>query len=49
MLYNAALNFDRTIVCYEFIGENGVYFKESKKFFRNILKSDASAIYVPED
>ncbi len=26
-----------------------MYFHEAKKFFRNILKSDASAIYVPED
>lgn len=46
--YYVALGFDKTIAYYEFVGEKGVYFQEVKRFFRNILKSDASAIYVPE-
>ena len=29
-------------------GENGVYFKEVAKFDRNILKTDASSLYVSE-
>ena len=38
-----------TIIYYEFVGEKGQYFRESKKFPRNILKSDASSIYVSDE
>lgn len=47
--FYAALNFDRNVVYYEFLGEKGQYFQEVKRFPRNLLKSDASAIWVPQD
>lgn len=47
--YFAALTFEKTISYYEFKGgEGGVYFREVMKFPRNILKSDASSLYVSE-
>ena len=47
--YYVALTFDRTIAYYEFKGgEKGVYFREVKKFPRNIVKSNISSLYVPE-
>jgi hypothetical protein len=45
--YYAALKFDKTISYYEFKGgENGVYFKEVKKFNRNLYKTDLNSLYV---
>lgn len=47
--YYASLNFDKTIVYYEFLGGvDGVYFKEIYRFPRNTLKSDAGNMWVPE-
>lgn len=47
--YYAALTFDKTIAYFEFKGgEGGIYFREVRKFARNIYKTDASSIYVPE-
>lgn len=47
--YYAALTFDKTIAYYEFKGgEGGIYFRQVKKFARNIYKTDASSIFVPE-
>lgn len=47
--YYTALNFEKTIAYYEFLGgDNGVYFREVRKFARNLYKSDLSSLYVPE-
>jgi hypothetical protein len=47
--YFAALDFEKTIVYFEFKGgEGGVYFKEVRKFPRNIFKSNQGSLYVPE-
>lgn len=47
--YFAALDFEKTITYFEFKGgEGGIYFKEVKKFPRNIFKSNQGSLYVPE-
>ena len=47
--YYAALDFEKTIVYFEFKGgEGGVYFKEVKKFGRNLFKSNQGTMFVPE-
>ena len=46
--YYAALDFDKTVVYYEFKGGvNDIYFKEIHRFARNSLKSNAGKIWVP--
>jgi hypothetical protein len=45
--YFAALSFDKTIAYYEFKGgEGGVYFREVKRFGRNIYKGAQGALAV---
>lgn len=45
--YFVALSFDKTIAYYEFKGgEGGVYFREVKKFGRNIYKGTQGALSV---
>ncbi len=47
--YFAALSFDKTIAYYEFKGgEGGVYFREVKKFGRNIYKGTQGNLAVSE-
>ena len=47
--YVAALSFDKTIAYYEFKGgEGGVYFREVKKFARNIYKGSQGNLAVSE-
>lgn len=46
-LYYVCLSFDKTIAIYQFLGgENKTYFKEHKRFQRNIFKSQASCLHV---
>jgi len=45
--YFAALSFDKTIAYYEFKGgEGGIYFKEVKRFARNIYKGTQGTLSV---
>lgn len=47
--YLAALDFDKTIIVFEFKGgEGGVYFKMVRKFPRNIFKGNQGSLHVPE-
>lgn len=47
--YYAALTFDKTIVCFEFKGEGGVYFKEVFRFPRNIFKANPGSMQVSKN
>ena len=46
--YYACLDFEKTIVYFEFKGEAGVYFKEVRKFPRNIFRSNQGTMSVPD-
>ena len=46
--YFACLDFEKTIVYFQFKGEGGVYFKEVKKFNRNIFKGNQGSMHVPQ-
>lgn len=47
--YFAALSFDKTIAYYEFKGgEGGVYFREVRKFARNLYRGTQGALAVGE-
>ena len=47
--YFAALDFDKTIVVFEFKGgEGGVYFKMVRKFQRNSFKGNQGSLFVPD-
>lgn len=47
--YFAALDFEKTIIYFEFKGgEGGVYFREVKKFPRNIFKGNQGSMHVPD-
>jgi hypothetical protein len=44
-----ALDFEKTIAYFEFKGgEQGIYFREVKKFARNIFKDNQSSIFVAD-
>ena len=48
--YFAALSFDKTIAYYEFKGgEGGIYFREVKKFARNIYKGEQGTLAVGDN
>ena len=47
--YYACLDFDKTIVYFEFKGgENGVYFREVRRFQRNLFKNNQGTMHVPQ-
>jgi hypothetical protein len=47
--YYAALDFEKTIVYFEFKGgEGGVYFREVRKFPRSIFKNNQGSMHVPD-
>lgn len=45
--YYACLDFDKTVVYFEFKGgEGGVYFREVRRFGRNLFKNNQGSMHV---